>query len=67
MKPNMGALDKILRITAAAVIVALFLLDVLPTTLGIILLVVAAIFVATSLFSFCPLYPILEMNTAKKE
>ncbi len=68
MKPNMGTTDKIIRIAIAAVIVALyFLTDLIPGTLGIILLVLAGVFVLTSLISVCPLYPIIGMNTKEKE
>jgi fatty acid desaturase len=67
MKPNMGTTDKIIRIVIAAVIVALyFLTDLIPGTLGIILLVIAGVFVLTSLFSFCPLYTVVGLNTGKK-
>jgi hypothetical protein len=67
MKPNMGNTDKIIRITVAAVIVALYFTNVITDTLGIVLLVVAGVFVLTSLISFCPLYPLLGMNTGKKK
>jgi len=68
MKPNMGTTDKIIRIVIAAVIAALyFLTDLIPGTLGIILLVLAAVFVLTSLVSFCPLYLPFGINTGKKE
>jgi len=68
MKPNMGTTDKIIRIVIAALIAALyFLTDLIPGTLGIILLVLAGVFVLTSLISFCPLYPLLGMNTKGKK
>lgn len=67
MKKNMGSTDKIIRILLAAVLVILYFTDVATGTLGIIALVVAAVMVLTSLVSFCPLYPILGMNTCKKE
>ena len=67
MKPNMGNTDKIIRITVAAVIVTLFFTNVITGTLGIVLLVVAGVFALTSLISFCPLYPLLGMNTGKKK
>jgi len=67
MKPNMGMIDKIIRIAAAILIAVLFYTGVISGTLGIVLLVFAGIFVLTSLISFCPLYPMLGMNTRKKE
>lgn len=67
MKPNMGTTDKLIRIAIAAVIAILFFTHVISGTLGIILLVMAGVFVLTSLVSFCPLYPLLGMNTGKKK
>jgi hypothetical protein len=67
MKANMGSTDKMVRIILAVVIAILFFTNVISGTLGIILLVVAAVFVLTSLISFCPLYPILGMNTKGKK
>ncbi len=66
MKKNMGTTDKSLRIFVAAIIVLLFFTKVISGTLAIVLLVFAAIFILTSLFSVCPLYPLLGMNTRKK-
>jgi hypothetical protein len=67
MKPNMGSTDKIIRIAIAAVIALLFFTDVISGTLGIVLLVFAAVFVLTSLISYCPLYPVFKMDTSKKK
>ncbi|HNY01448.1 MAG TPA: DUF2892 domain-containing protein [Bacteroidales bacterium] len=67
MKKNMGTLDIVIRLIVAALIVVLFLLDVISGTVGIILLVVAAIFALTSLLRICPLYLPCGINTGKKE
>ena len=67
MKANMGSTDKMVRIIIAIVIAILFFTNVISGTLGIILLILAGIFVLTSLISFCPLYPLIGMNTKKKE
>ncbi len=67
MKTNMGTTDKIIRIALAALVAILYFTNVISGTLGIILLVVAGVFVLTSLISFCPLYPILGMNTKEKK
>jgi hypothetical protein len=66
MKSNMGSADKIIRIVLAALVAILFFTNVITGTVGIILLVVAAVFVLTSLISFCPLYAVFGMNTGKK-
>lgn len=67
MKKNMGSADKIIRVLIALVIVVLYWQGIIPGTLGIVLLVFAAIFVLTSLVSFCPLYLPLGINTCKKK
>ena len=67
MKQNMGTTDKIIRLAVAALVAILYFTHVITGTLGIILLVLAGVFVLTSLISFCPLYPILGMNTTKKK
>lgn len=66
MKPNIGTTDKIIRIAVAALVAVLYFTHVISGTLGIVLLVLAGVFVLTSLLSFCPFYPILGINTSKK-
>ena len=63
MKKNMGMTDKVIRIIIAAVIAVLFFLKIIPGTLGIILLVLAGVFLLTSFISFCPLYAPFGINT----
>ncbi|OYU79630.1 MAG: hypothetical protein CFE23_13150 [Flavobacterium sp. BFFFF1] len=65
MKKNMGTTDKTIRIIVAVLIAILYFTGVISGTLAIILGIVAVIFVATSLISFCPLYAILNINTYK--
>lgn len=65
MKKNMGSTDKIVRIIAAMVIGTLFYTGVISGTLGIVLLALAAVFVLTSLISFCPLYLPFGIRTCK--
>lgn len=63
MKRNMGSIDRILRILIAAVIAVLFFKHILNDALGIILLVIAGIFLLTSFVSFCPLYAPFKIST----
>lgn len=63
MKKNMGNTDKIVRVIIALAIATLFFTDVITGTLGIILMVLAGIFVLTSLINFCPLYSIFGVST----
>ena len=67
MKKNMGALDKSLRVLIAIVIALLFYLDVIEGTLAHVLMAFAIIFLITSFISFCPLYPILGINTCRRK
>ncbi len=52
----MGTTDKMIRLIFAAVIAVLYFTNVISGTFGIVLLVLAGVFVLTSLVSFCPLY-----------
>lgn len=63
----MGKADRTIRIIVAAVLGVLFYRDILSGTLGIVLLVVAFVFVLTSLISFCPLYGAFGLSTCKSK
>lgn len=63
----MGNIDKIIRILVAIVIAVLFFRNVISGTLGIVLLVLAGVFVLTSVMSFCPLYTLVGINTCTKD
>ena len=67
MKKNMGTIDRLIRVLVAVVIALLYFLHAISGTLAIILLIVAAIFILTSLVSFCPLYLPFKLSTAKKK
>ncbi len=66
MKKNMGKTDKIIRLLLAAIFIGLFMGKMVIGTAGIALLVLAAVFIATSLISFCPLYVLIGANTCSK-
>ncbi len=61
----MGTADRIIRVIIAAIIAGLFFGNVINGTVGIILLVLASIFLLTSLVSFCPLYAPFGISTCK--
>lgn len=61
----MGIIDRVIRVLVAVVIVVLYFTGNIGGTLGIVLLVVAGIFVLTSVISFCPLYLPLGIKTCK--
>ncbi len=55
MTKNMGSADRVIRVLLAAIMATLFFTGIISGTLGIVLLVLAGIFVLTSLVSFLPL------------
>ena len=63
MKKNMGNADRVIRFIVAAVIGVLYYTGTITGTLGIVLLVLAGIFVLTSFVSFCPLYVPFGIST----
>jgi len=67
MKKNMGSADKISRIIAAIVIGILYFTNAIEGTAALVLGVLAIVFLATSLISFCPLYLPFGINTCKKK
>jgi hypothetical protein len=67
MKKNMGTIDRAIRVIIALVVLGLFFGKVVTGTLAIVLLVLSAVFVLTSLISFCPLYLPLGINTCAKK
>ena len=64
----MGILDRAIRIIIALVIAGLYFTKTEPVTgtVGIVLLVVGAVFLLTSIINFCPLYTVLGIKTCKK-
>ena len=65
MKKNMGNNDKAIRTFIALIIACLSYFDIITGVLGNVLLVVAIIFLVTSLINFCPLYSLFGINTRK--
>jgi len=67
MKNNMGPADRITRLILAAIIAVLYFANIITGTWGIVLLILAAVFVLTSFMGFCPLYSLFGINTCKKK
>jgi hypothetical protein len=63
MKKNMGSSDRIIRFIVAAIFIALYFTGTVTGILGIVLLVLAGVFVLTSFVSFCPLYAPFGFST----
>ncbi|UXZ55082.1 DUF2892 domain-containing protein [Halomonas sp. 7T] len=60
MKSNVGGIDKVARIVVGAVLIGLALTGTVGAWgwIGVVPL-------ATGLFNFCPLYPLLGISTCK--
>lgn len=67
MKKNMGNADRVIRIIIAALFAYLYFGGVVTGTLGLVLVILGAVFVLTSLISFCPLYTLVGINTCPKK
>lgn len=67
MKNNMGSTDKIIRIVLAVIFAALYFTGTVTGLAGTILLVLGAVFVLTSVVSFCPLYAIVGVSTCPRK
>jgi len=63
MKKNMGTADRAIRILLAIVVGTLYYMNVISGTLGLILIILAVVFVLTSFVSFCPLYAPFGIST----
>ena len=68
MKFNMGPADRIIRVVIAIALGTLYYFKVgfMTGTIGLVLLIVAAVFLLTSSVSFCPLYSIFGLSTKKE-
>lgn len=65
MKRNMSDLDRIIRVIIAAVFAYLYFGGIVTGAIGIILVVLGAVFLATAVLAFCPLYLPFKFSTYK--
>ena len=66
MKPNMGTVDRAVRVVIALAIGALYVTGTISGTVGIVALVVAVVFLGTSAVGSCPAYLPLGLSTRKE-
>ena len=66
MTKNMGAIDRTVRVLLAALVIFLWAQGTISGTTAIILGVLAAVFILTSLVGWCPLYVPLKLSTKGK-
>jgi len=67
MVRNMGTLDRIIRVLLAVVVLVLYLAGAISGLAAVILGILAAVFVLTSLVGFCPLYLPFNFSTSRKK
>lgn len=63
MKKNLGTIDQLVRFVIAFIALSLYLADCISGWLALLLL---GVLMTTTLFKFCPLYSIFNINTIKK-
>lgn len=66
MTKNMGTFDRLLRAIVAAVIIVLYAGGQISGTVALVLGIVAAVFLLTSLVSWCPGYLPFGLSTRKE-
>ena len=66
MKANMGTIDRVVRILIAVVVGILYYQGIISGTLGLVLMILAAVFLVTSFISVCPMYLPFGLSTKKK-
>lgn len=62
---NVESVGRIIKSVLAIVFSLLYLNNMVTGVLGVVLLVVSAIFLITSSFSFCPTYWLFKVNTCR--
>ncbi len=67
MKSTVSNADRIVRILVAVVVAALYFTNLISGTTAIILIIIGAVLLLTSLINFCPLYYVLGLSTRKKK
>jgi hypothetical protein len=65
MKKNMGNTDRLIRVLLAGVLAYLYFSGTVTGTIGLVLVVLAGVFVLTSFVGFCPLYAPFGIKTCK--
>lgn len=65
MKRNMSNPDRTIRTVLAAVLAYLYFGGIVTGAFGIVLVVLAAVFLLTAITAFCPLYAPFKFSTYK--
>jgi len=65
MKRNLSNTDRIIRVVVAALFAYLYFGGIVTGSLGIVLVVLSAVFLLTAVVAFCPLYAPFKFSTYK--
>jgi len=65
MKRNMSNTDRIVRVVLAALFAYLYFGGIVTGGFGIVLVILGAVFLLTSIVAFCPLYAPFKFSTYK--
>ena len=65
MKRNLSNLDRIIRVVLAVIFAYLYFGGIVTGALGVVLVVLAAVFLLTAIVAFCPLYAPFKISTYK--
>ncbi|ATX82145.1 Protein of unknown function (DUF2892) [Mariprofundus ferrinatatus] len=63
MKANVGTVDRVIRLVAGAALIAFGYMGGLASPWNAVAIGAGSVFVLTVLIKFCPLYPLLGINT----
>ena len=67
MRRNVGMIDRIIRVSAAIIILLLYFTNVIQGQVAILLGIAAIVLLFTSISSFCPCYLRLNISTSDKK
>jgi hypothetical protein len=65
MKTNMSSADRMIRVVLVAIFAYLHFSGTVGGIFGLILLILAIVFLGTSIIGFCPIYKIFGVSTCK--
>ena len=65
MKRNLSTWDRTIRVVLAALFAYLYFGGIVTGGLGILLLILGAVFVVTAIVGYCPLYTVFKFSTLK--
>jgi hypothetical protein len=65
MKKNMGFFDQVVRGLIAISLIALNIKGIVTGGLAVAAVIIAVVFIVTSVFGYCPIYALFRISTLK--